>query len=350
MIFTFDHSIIKLWRNFQADNPNTRKVIDEALTSRLPSGCEGRLSVDFHNPSAFSDFGDYLDSVAGCIAAFNPSCVMKWYGFYQSIYFASGLFEHFPVIGLQFNAGNPIDMHADLLLAQGDTRSKALDLVGGNRWRDHVIPLDVFERREILTRADAQMGKDDVVMVSAMTGGRLDQAIAELTADEARDLSELFERHPNLHWHLVAAQDPDRIKQCRPELAMPMNQGRIHFVPLLPDLRAYIAIADLYLQLPGMRGGGMSAAMAVVEDKPLIAFSGTDPCNFLPDETIFDAWPDYVSTLSKCLTDPQFSENFARQQRRYLTECHSSKVVGRSLLAHIAEATEIAKIRRFQML
>ncbi|MEL6569302.1 MAG: hypothetical protein AAFQ22_12860 [Pseudomonadota bacterium] len=341
VLFTHDHTTRNLYRQFQSDAKGSRKIIGDHLVEQMPEADRENLTVNYENPTTRHSFDGHARNVAINVCRFDPTFAIRWYGFYQSIYIGPALHELCPVLGIQFNAGNPIDDFAHLLLAHGDKRAQALETAGASRWREHAIPLVPLEVHTPVSADALGITHDNRVFVSAIAGGRLDQAIAALSHEEAISIAELLAEDPKIKWHLIAVSDANAVSASRPEWDAFFDSGQIVCVGLVGDVRAYIQHSAGYIQLPMMKGGGMAAAMAVSEGKPVVLWEETDPGNFLSPDTILNDWPTFMRVWRECALDLEFADAYASGQRQHMESTHSLIAVGHELLGYSEEAAEI---------
>ena len=221
------------------------------------------------------------------------------------------------MIALQFNARNAIDAYAHICLSQGD---KPIVATEDPRWRPHAIPLEVIERRDSLSRDAVRNGHDGLLTVTALAGGRLESAIEAYDDGRIARIGDLFRRWPTLRWDFIAVVDSAKITARHRILHDLVMADRIRLLGSQPDLRAYYQHADVYAHPPGMSGGAMGVAMAIAEGLPVIAHSGSDPCNFLPPDLVSHDFLEFMDLLDRLLRQPDLRDHWANVQAQHLRE------------------------------
>src|SRR5690606_15309733 len=101
------------------------------------------------------------------------------------------------------------------------------------------------------------------IIVSAITGVRMDVRLKEFSAREMNDVFSILDAHPGAVWHFVGTTDPAQILRANRNLAKRVKAGQVVLHPVLPfdDFCALVGRAALFLHLPGFTGGSGGAAV-----------------------------------------------------------------------------------------
>ena len=339
VMFTYENMTFWLAQNFQSYSTPGANVIKDTITEALDG-----LDVDFDVihvlPPHFDTTQDWITATLDKIDAFNPDCVIRWYGFYASNFTAPVIHKKYPMLGIQFNANNPVDRFSHILLNQGDLKETHKN---DPRWRNHLIPLEVLKRRLTFTRAECDLPENCFAIATTLSGTRLERAILVLTPDKVEQLLSVFERHSNLKWLWIGITDPESLRNHHPELRRLIDTDRIRCIPFSDDLRALYQHCDLYVHLPSMFGGGMGVAMAIVEHRAVLAHAGTDPCNFLAPDTIVEGWDVFLQALDTLILSSPERDRIAQEQKAWLDEKHGLAAVGQEVLGYVSQARQIFK-------
>ncbi|MFZ7094087.1 hypothetical protein [Primorskyibacter sp. 2E233] len=335
LLLTYDNSTTWLVRNYQAYSRGSAAIIESAVKEALDPEMADNFSVEHILPQHHDRVEDWLQTIVSSAEDFAPDAVIRWFGFYASNAVAPALHHRFPTLGIQFNANNPVDRYADVLLNQGQLDPKK---ASDTRWRNHRIPLEVLPRRLDLPRSAFDLPEGVFTMVSTLSGGRLEKAVTQLSAERLGALMDMLDARPDLLWLWVGVHDVETLRAHDPRLRARIDAGQIRCLQFAEDLRALYQHCDLYVHLPAMAGGGMGVAMAIEEDMAVLCHAGTDPCNFLPDTTIPTAWEPFFKELETLIASPQARRAYADQQRDWLRDKHGLTGVGHEVLDYIDEA------------
>ncbi|WP_136444158.1 glycosyltransferase [Pacificoceanicola onchidii] len=338
LMLTYDNHTTWLVRNYQAYSKNSAAIIETAVKDALGPELAEQFSVEHILPPHHDSAADWVRHIVKSAEDFNPDAILRWYGFYASNVAVPALHQRFPILGIQFNAKNPVDAYSDILLNQGELAPEKAD---DPRWREHRTPIEVPPRRLDLTREELDLPAGARTLVSTLSGGRLEKAIQLLPPDARGQLLDLFEKYPDLVWFWVGVADEAGLRALDPRLQSLIETGRIRCLQFSDDLRALYQHCDLYVHLPAMHGGGMGVAMAVEEGKPVLCHAGADPCNFLPGNTIPTSWPGFLAELEQLIASEQTRGTYASQQSDWMRDKHSLAGVGGEVLGYIDEAVAL---------
>lgn len=339
LLLTYDNHTTLLAQNFQSYSRSNAQLIEDSIRNALGQDLAEDFSIEHIIPQNYENTEAWLKTLLTCVEDFKPNAIVRWYGFYATNAIAPALHARWPVVGIQFNATNTVDPYADILLKQGTLTPDlaATDL----RWRSHRIPLEVLPRRMEMTRAQTELPEDAFTLVSTLSGGRLEKAILSMNMPHLNDILALFDTYPDLIWVWVGVVDSQQLKNHDPRLASLIETGRIRCVAFSEDLRAFYRHCDLYVHLPRMAGGGMGVAMATAEDVAIVCHAGSDPCNFLPEDTIANDWEHFYELLTQTIESPDLRQSIATKQAQWLETSHSIRGIGHEVLDFINTAQEI---------
>jgi hypothetical protein len=168
--------------------------------------------------------------------------------------------------------------------------------------------------------------------VSALAGARLDTRLTEIGDDDLRMLLSIFERNPDVVWHLVGADQPERIIAAVDLLRPYVETGRIVISPIMEidAFRDFVTDASLFIQLPGFKGGAGGAGLARRGGVPILTFANSDVSGRQPPETIFDE-DDIAGMADKAaaiLLDADEARRIVQSQFDYADHIRETAVSG----------------------
>lgn len=339
ILITYENSTPNLKNGIQTISDRSIDIINDALFKDAKSH-KDKLEIVHSHPNQFDNVADWLTNISREIFEFSPSCILKWYGIYTSALFSEILFNHYPVIGIQFNKGNSIDRFADILLNQGNFSESLMEI--DSRWRSHHIPLNVLPKHKNYVANDFNFDVSKKIMTSVLSGDRIISALKLLADDMQDDLCSILLNNSDLIWILVGVTDVEKLPHKIQKL---IELKKVFTISFLEDVRSFYKFCDFYVHLPNMAGGGMGVAMAVEEDTPVVAYQGTDPCNFLYPEYIADDWSSFIEIINNCVDSIDFRNTMIANQKKWLHDHHDLEAVGKEVYQFINEAIDKSKER-----
>lgn len=238
----------------------------QALAARLPTGTSVTLS-----DAKLSMTGRWL-GVLGEIDRFDPDLVM-FVGLASPLMFP--LYAARPVLGLGIHALAPIApadvwLSADPALA-GRASAEWGDALPAAFGHYHPFRIKLGPECAPVTRAELGIEAGQLAMITV--GARLS---SEIAGPWASRLCATLARHPQLVWVLAGGHG-----KLPPALA-DANPAQIRLLPYRTDLRSVLRCCDLYVN-PSRVGGGFSAAEAMAEALPVLAYADGDAGSKLGD-------------------------------------------------------------------
>lgn len=254
----------------------------EELAARLPAGTSASLSDPRLSMMA------RWRAMLGGVAQFDPDLVM-FVGLNSPLMFP--LYAARPVLGLGIHAVAPM-APVDVWL----TANAALAGRTSAEWGDalppafgHHHPFRIKLGPEPAPVSRGELGTEAGQLAMITVGARLTE---EISGPWAARMLETLARHPQLVWVLAGGHG-----ELPPALAA-ANPGQIRTLPFRTDLRSVLRCCDLYVNPPRI-GGGFSAAEAMAEALPLLAYADGDAGSKMGDMALADdeAYFDQLEAL-----------------------------------------------------
>jgi hypothetical protein len=223
------------------------------------------------------------------------------------------LHAHFPTAFFFIQSNNEVDDRLDMIIARGP--HPVLGDPGQAAIRVQPYPTITEARIETVVQPGRRKQK---IIISAMTGVRMDLRLAEQSTADMRAFLSLLDRNPGAVWHFVGASDPDAVLRKNPLLAARVKSGQVVVHPVLP-LDAFTTLvgrAALFLHLPGFTGGSGGAGVARRAGVPILTFRHSDVSGRQPAGTVFDKGDSagFAELAHRLLNDPDLWEDIVREQ------------------------------------
>lgn len=223
------------------------------------------------------------------------------------------LYNHFPTAFFFIQSNNEVDAALDMIIARGEYAIQGDP--GAAVLRVQPYPTMIETRIETVINPDQRAGK---IIVSAMTGVRMDLRLAEQSGTVMRRLLSILDRNPGAVWHFIGASNPEQVLQANPLLAERARRGQVIVHPVLPleNFSALVGSAALFLHLPGFTGGSGGAGIARRAGVPILTFWQSDVAGRQPDGTIFEPGDTagFVEMGHRLLNDPALWEDVVQRQ------------------------------------
>jgi hypothetical protein len=196
------------------------------------------------------------------------------------------LYSHFPTAFFFIQSNNEVDEKNDLIIARGP--HPILGQPKGANVRIQPYPTIIEHQIERIVQPER---RKDKIIVSAITGVRMDMKMAEQSDSDMRAFFGVLDKSPGAVWHFIGAADPAALVAANPHIAARVKSGQVMFHPVLPmeEFVALVSKAALFLHLPGFTGGSGGATVARRAGVPILTFRHSDVSGRQPPETVFEA-------------------------------------------------------------
>lgn len=229
------------------------------------------------------------------------------YGKCESFYLAHH-FRTLPLIFLATSASNTVGSQYTAVFAK-DAKAP----LAGGEGKIIVVPSTSFESHDVDISANGDRffedRPDSRVILSAIGGDRLFNALDKCDETFFQQLDALFDRHPTLVWIMVGAKDPARVAALNPVLEKRVASGHIHITRLVKNFGYYMNGAHMFVSLPNCIGGGFSGTTATSLDTPTVCCLASDlPGAFqIPDLCFDDSdYDGFFAAIERLLTDEDY--------------------------------------------
>lgn len=196
------------------------------------------------------------------------------------------LYDHLPTAFFYMQSNNHVDEKIDMIIARGPH-----DITGDpGEALVRVQPYPTFDPQSRLTQAAIDMTRHSrKVIVSALTGVRMNVEFEELSDSMLRTMFSMLDRVPGSIWYLIGAQDPAALIASNPLIEQRVAQGQLKVLPVLPfdDFVERMQTASLFMHLPGFTGGSGGATVARRLGIPILTFRHSDVSGRQPAQTVF---------------------------------------------------------------
>ena len=198
------------------------------------------------------------------------------------------LFEYLPAAFFYIQANNEVDARFDMIIARGPHAIEGEP--GDVPVRVQPYPTIVEEALSAAQTAVDPAKADSKMIVSAITGVRMDVLLKDMQGADAKGFFSILDRVPGTVWHFIGCTDVAAVKAANPVLARRVKAGqvRLHTVMPFEEFTTLVSGAALFLHLPGFTGGSGGAAVARRGAVPILTFNHSDVSGRQPPETIFD--------------------------------------------------------------
>ena len=315
-VHTHSRVIFTMCRNLLAHDPDLQ--IDVVITNERFAVTTPVVSDSF-NPARQSDLGDRAAKALGefygtrfhlhqhqgsglegvvdsCkkILMLNPDVILYGGGHRglfsnESRLVRHALFDLAPAAFFYIQANNQVDPKFDMVIARGP---HAIEGDPGEALiRVQPYPTIVDEALSQAQTAVDPSKADAKVLVSAITGVRMDVRLSEMTKEETKGFFSILDRVPGAVWHFIGCRDIAAVRRANPEIARRVDAGQIKLHTVMPfdAFTALVGNASMFLHLPGFTGGSGGAAVARRGAVPILTFNHSDVSGRQPPETVFEA-------------------------------------------------------------
>ena len=202
------------------------------------------------------------------------------------------------------------------------------------RWHVFKSGYSNFGEQKDFGRKCIGVNDDDVLIITTSNWlqTEIDEEICEI-------LFGVLHTHPRAKWMLLGAT-LKHMPTLRRKIQGIFSSWQSHSVmervilqKFTLDIKRYLELSDIYVN-PRRTGGGMSMALSIYGNTPVLSFQGNDATNFLLPEMVFDNPSDYGAKLSQLVSDRSSRLAVAGRQREALIQNHSMEVVTRKLTQH----------------
>lgn len=229
------------------------------------------------------------------------------------------LHDYFPSAFFYIQANNEVDEKFDMIIARGPH-----EIMGENGFEKVQVRVQPYPTivEETLDEICEPAKQKNRIIVSAITGVRMDVRMKEMSVTEFEAFFSILDKVPGAVWHFIGSTDPEATAACNPEMARRVKAGQVVVHPVLPFDRFTDFVgkeAALFLHLPGFTGGSGGASIARRSGVPILTFRHSDVSGRQPEETVFDTMniPQYTAKAVQLLQNQSEWERVVRLQFAY---------------------------------
>ncbi len=212
-------------------------------------------------------------------------------GFYsnESRLVRHALFDHLPTAFFYIQSNNQVDPKLDMIIARGP-HAIAGD-PGKARVRVQPYPTIVSGAADPSPTPVDPAKRRGQVIVSAITGVRMNQRLAQNDRATIDTLMSILDDAPGAVWHFIGAADPEALARDLPAIGRRVAEGRVIVHPVLPfdAFSDLVRRAALFVHPPGFTGGSGGAAVARAASVPILTCRDSDVSGRQPPGTVFAA-------------------------------------------------------------
>ena len=198
----------------------------------------------------------------------------------ESRLFRSIFFNRVPIARTMVQSDMVPDYEVDLLLAKiADNKFSELCRSKNVKFKFLIYPksdLVKFRSPKKFSRGGRK------VLVTALTGNRIQKVIKGYSKSDLHTLLEIISCKEDDVWMLIGSQLAEDLKGVDLELDLLVDKGKIIFGEPTRNLKSIIRDADLYVNIPGITGGGGTGVMARNVGTPVITDGYSDVANKQP--------------------------------------------------------------------
>ncbi len=270
------------------------------------------------------------------IMQFSPDVAIMFLGILSTRLLPELLYPHFPIISVQFNVHNPEPRLSDLVLSFGDSdefqkRSRP------DIWHTQLPPVLPFPKHSNLARSRVR-GNEDVLIVSALSYGRLEYALMLNSGAFAQGVAAFLSTNPRVGWLFVGVDRPESLNSLTPAWRTLEEDNRVRYLAFAHDLRAIYEHCDIYVHPPCIGSGGMGIAMAIAEGIPALVEQNSDAAAFIARELAYRNQEDLFERMAALIVRPGDRAKIAAVERRDLEFRHSLAAVSDYLYPFLGDA------------
>ena len=301
------------------------------------------LGDDVLNKNLFINYGvnieedNYFDDIYSKITKFNPNVVLCWGGTLQSTVFSRYFFENYPTVLIQFQSSNSVNDLFDIYLSQGYVQSFE-GRKNPEKWRNHKIPMLVFEKRKTYLKHEVKKSDDEITIVTTLGGGRIEKIINTYNKNTIDNLVSLLNDYSNTRWVFIGVKDLKILFLKDSRFKELYQKEKIDNIAYENDLRAFYEHCDIYIHLPNFTGGATGVALAIAENIPVVAYKGTDACNFLDKSVVFDNLKSYFDFVKKLIGNKDLRIQKATEAKEKMLKENSTESCARGVILHCKDA------------
>lgn len=287
--------------------PNTEKVVVDKIND-LPTSIKEKITVDYFVCKKPSD----LFRVCQSILSHKPDVLVFNSGLdNESRLVRSVFYGRLPVARTMTQSNMIPDKEVDLLLSK-ITDKKFVDLCERQR-----VPFKfvLYPRRDLKTidpLRSAEVDESSVKLLTALTGKRLRDVIVGYSESDLELLLSVLEYRPNSSWTLIGSGLGQDLKGKNKKLDFLISEGKVILKEPIENLSEIIAGSSLYVNIPGITGGGKTALMARNLGVPVATDGYSDVANKQPKSFIADSgnMKGFVALVRTLLLDYDARKQF----------------------------------------
>jgi|AntRauMinimDraft_4_1070384.scaffolds.fasta_scaffold00128_21 hypothetical protein len=267
--------------------PETYAAVKEKLEKKYPTK-RNNLSLEYFS----SDSIEKLIELCSRVASQSPDVLVFNSGWdNESRLVRSIFYGRIPIARMMTQSDMIPDREADLLLAKIKDK-KFLKLCNSN---DLNVIFCVYPRRDLHVKnvnyeeSNTSGCNREVKLITALTGKRIKDVIKGYSQKELESLLSLFDLKRRVSWLLIGDIKKEDLEGISPKLDKLIRSGQFKFSSPVSDLRPLLKDADLYVNLPGITGGGATGMLARSVETPVITDGYSDVANKQPSSFVTDS-------------------------------------------------------------
>jgi len=267
--------------------PETYAGVKEKIEKKYQTK-RNNLSLEYF----ISDSIERLVHLCSRIASQSPDVLVFNSGWdNESRLVRSIFYGRIPIARMMTQSDMIPDREADLLLAKIKDE-KFLELCNSN---DLNVIFCVYPRRDLHVKnvnyeeSSTPGCNREVKLITALTGKRIKDVIKGYSQKELESLLRLFDLKHRVSWLLIGDTKKEDLEGISPKLDKLIRSGQFKFSSPVSDLRSLLKGADLYVNLPGITGGGATGILARSVGTPVITDGYSDVANKQPSSFVTDS-------------------------------------------------------------
>tara|TARA_R110001583_G_scaffold195427_1_gene373252 strand:+ start:20618 stop:22063 length:1446 start_codon:yes stop_codon:yes gene_type:complete len=231
-------------------------------------------------------------------------------------------------IFMQTNIKNQTPYNYDVYLSCGKVEDVPLATVKGRVWERFNFGYPKFG---FLGECNID-NNDNLKLV--FVSNRLN---TELQPEFLSRINTLMKKFDNVEFHLLGVRNEGQIRGFLAGSFDEDNLLRIKLVGYIDNVGDYLKACDVYVN-PTRLGGGVSMALSLYADTPILLNGVSDATNFLDNEGVYNNYDEQFSDLDLFISNPEKLVSLLEKQKKHFLKHNSPYGASCQIVSYLSKA------------
>ena len=153
----------------------------------------------------------------------------------------------------------------------------------------------------------------------------------ELTKDFLIRIDKIMDQYCNVEFHVLGVRDNNIVHSFLVNSISENNLKNVKLVGYIDHIGDYLDTCDVYMN-PSRLGGGVSMALSLYANTPVLINGVSDASNFLGGVGISENYEQQFKQLERCISNQNELSSLLAQQQTYFFEHNSLKAVANQII------------------